>query len=68
MNAKARVYLIVFSVAMMGAAVIVLVKNQSLSTELLGGVAFLGGLAVLINAVLDITGNGNHHDDNERGR
>jgi hypothetical protein len=74
LNTRARVYLIVFSVAMMSAAIAVLVMNQDTSTELLGSVAFLGGLAVLINAILDLTGNGNHerrdhdHDPGDRYR
>jgi hypothetical protein len=55
---KPRAYLILISVAMMTAAIIVLVANQNLSTELLGSIAFIGGLAVLINAILDLTNNG----------
>lgn len=59
------------AVAMMVCAIIVLVLNRDLPTELLGTVAFVGSVAVLINAVLDLTGNG--HDvwrdhDRERGR
>jgi hypothetical protein len=56
---KPRAYLILISVAMMTAAIIVLISDQNLSTELLGSIAFIGGLAVLINAILDLTGNGN---------
>jgi hypothetical protein len=55
---KPRVYLILISVAMLVAALVVLIINKDLPTELLGGIAFLGALAVLLNAVLDITGNG----------
>jgi hypothetical protein len=43
---------------MMAAAIVVLVINQDTSTELLGGVAFVGGAAVVVNAILDLTGNG----------
>jgi hypothetical protein len=55
---KPRIYLILIAVAMMVAAIVVLILNRSLPTELLGGIAFLGALSVLLNAVLDITGNG----------
>jgi membrane protein implicated in regulation of membrane protease activity len=55
---RPRVYLIVWGAAMMAVAVVVLVLNQDTSTELLGSVAFVGGLAVVVNAILDLTGNG----------
>lgn len=55
---KPRVYLILISVAMMVAAIVVLIINRDLPTELLGGIAFFGAIAVLLNAVLDLTGNG----------
>lgn len=55
---KPRVYLILISVAMLVAAIVVLIIDRDLSTELLGSIAFLGALAVLLNAILDITGNG----------
>lgn len=53
-----RVYLILMSVAMMVCAIVVLILDRDLPTELLGSAAFLGGVAVLVNAVLDLTGNG----------
>lgn len=43
---------------MMLAGGVVLALNQNLSTDLLGGVAVLGGIAVIVNAVLDLTDNG----------
>jgi hypothetical protein len=46
------------SVAMMVCAIVVLILDRDLPTELLGSAAFLGGVAVLVNAVLDLTGNG----------
>jgi hypothetical protein len=55
---RARVQLIVAGAAMMGAAVVVLVLNQGTSTEILGSIAFVGGAAIVVNAVLDLTGNG----------
>jgi hypothetical protein len=57
---RVRVYLIVLASAMMAVAVVVLVLNRSLSTELLGAIALAGGLAVLVNAILDLTGNGDN--------
>jgi hypothetical protein len=64
---RPRVYLIVWGAAMMAAAVVVLVLNQDTSTELLGAVAFVGGLAVVVNAILDLTGNGkNNHKETPR--
>jgi hypothetical protein len=51
---------------MMAVAVVVLILNQDTSNELLGAVAFVGGLAVVVNAILDLTGNGHDHD-HERG-
>jgi hypothetical protein len=56
---RPRLYLIVIAVAMMAAAIVVLILNRDLSTELLGAIALFGGLAVLVNAILDLTGNGN---------
>jgi hypothetical protein len=58
---KGRIYLILIAVAMLVAAGIVLVLNRDLPTELLGSIAFLGGVAVLINVILDLTGNGANH-------
>jgi hypothetical protein len=58
MRARPRVYLIVWGVVMMALAVVVLLLDQDTSTELLGSIAFIGGLAVVVNAVLDLTGNG----------
>jgi hypothetical protein len=55
---KPRAYLILISVAMMVTSIIVLFINQNLATELLGTTALLGALAVLLNAILDLTGNG----------
>jgi hypothetical protein len=55
---RARVYLIVGAVMMMSVGIIVVALNRDLSTDLLGGVAILGGIAVIVNAVLDLTGNG----------
>jgi hypothetical protein len=55
---KPRIYLILISVAMLVTAIVVLIINRDLPTELLGSIAFLGALAVLLNAILDITGNG----------
>jgi hypothetical protein len=50
---------------MIAAAIVVLVLNQDTSTELLGGVAFVGGVAVVVNAILDLTGNGKHTSKGE---
>jgi hypothetical protein len=55
---KPRVYLILISVAMLVAAIVVLILDRDLPTELLGSIAFLGALAVLLNAILDLAGNG----------
>jgi hypothetical protein len=41
---------------MMGAAVVVLILNRSAATEILGSIAFLGGVAVVLNAILDLKG------------
>jgi uncharacterized protein (DUF433 family) len=60
---RARVYLIVWGAVMMGAATVVLVINQDASTELLGGIAFISGVAVIVNAILDLTGNGTSKED-----
>jgi hypothetical protein len=46
---------------MVAVAIVVLVLNQDTSTELLGSVALLGGVAVVVNAILDLTGNGKNH-------
>jgi hypothetical protein len=57
-SARARIYLVLIAVAMLVVAAIVLILNTNTSTELLGSVAFLGGLAVLINLLIDLFGNG----------
>jgi hypothetical protein len=57
-KSKPRVYLLLIGVAMVAVCGVVLILNQDLSTELLGAVGFVGGVAVIVNAVLDITGNG----------
>jgi hypothetical protein len=56
---RPRLYLILIAAVMIAAAVIVLVFSRDLSEHLLGSIALLGGIAVLINAILDLTGNGN---------
>jgi hypothetical protein len=55
---RPRAYLLLISVAMMAGAVVVLILNRDLPSELLAAIALLGGVAVALNAVLDITGNG----------
>lgn len=45
---------------MMVCALVVLILDRDLPTELLGAIAFLGSVAVLLNAVLDLSDNG--HD------
>jgi hypothetical protein len=50
---------VLIAVAMLTVAAVVLVMNQDTSTELLGSVAFLGGIAILVNLFLDMFGNGN---------
>lgn len=64
---KGRVYLLVIAVAMLVAAGVVLVLNRDLPTELLGSIAFLGGAAVLINLILDLTGNGDDKRKDDDG-
>jgi hypothetical protein len=58
-GARARIYLVVIAAAMLAVSVIVLILNSNTSTELLGSVAFLGGIAVLIILFLDMFSNGN---------
>jgi hypothetical protein len=58
-SARARIYLVLIACALIVVSVIVLIMDMNLSTELLGSAAFLGGLAVLINLLLDMFGNGN---------
>jgi hypothetical protein len=50
---------VLIACALIVVSVIVLIMDMNLSTELLGSAAFLGGLAVLINLLLDMFGNGN---------
>jgi hypothetical protein len=54
---RARAYLLLIAVAMMATAIVVLILNRNLADELLGAIALLGGIAVALNAILDITGN-----------
>lgn len=56
---RPRLYLILIAAAMIAAAIVVLALNRDLSTDILAGIALLGGIAILTNAILDLTGNGN---------
>jgi hypothetical protein len=55
---KARVYLILIAVAILVGGIILQITGHDFSDHIIGGIAILGGLAVLINAILDLTGNG----------
>jgi hypothetical protein len=43
---------------MMAGSIVVLVLNRNLATELLGAIAFLGSVAVLLSAMLDLNNRG----------
>jgi hypothetical protein len=55
---RPRLYLILIAVVIMAAAIVVLVLNRDLPNEILGAIALLGGIAILLNAMLDLSGNG----------
>lgn len=55
---KPRVYLVVIAAAMLALSIIVLAQNLNLSTELLGAIGFLSGVAVLISVLVELFGNG----------
>jgi hypothetical protein len=56
---KPRLYLVLIAAVMIAAAIIVIVLSRDLPEHLLGSIALLGGIAVLLNTMLDLTGNGN---------
>jgi peptidoglycan/LPS O-acetylase OafA/YrhL len=57
---KRRIYLAVLGAVALALAVIVLIQNQSLSTELLASLGVVGAAAILIVS-LPTNGNGNDH-------
>jgi len=54
---KKQVYLIILGVVALVLAIIVLIQDQDLSTELLAALGLVGGLAIVINELPD-NGNG----------
>jgi len=57
---KREVGLILMGAAMLAVSIVVLVLNQNASTELLGAIGAVGGVAVILNAVLPANGGGDH--------
>lgn len=60
---RTYVSLLVIGVLILVAALIVLVIHRDFSTDLLGGIAFLGGLAVIVNALKDVEEREEHKND-----
>jgi hypothetical protein len=48
---KREVYFILLGAIVVSLSIIVLVQNQSVSTELLGSIGLLGGIAMILNAL-----------------
>ena len=59
---RRTLYLVAFGCVMLAASVAVLVLNQDTSTEILGAVGVLGGLAVILNAIVTPNGDGSKPD------
>lgn len=59
MPVRWRIYLIGFGAISLALATIVLVLNQDASTELLGSIGVLGGLAMILVGVVGINGGKN---------
>ena len=59
---RRTLYLVAFGVVMFGASVAVLVLNQNASSEILAAVGVLGGLAVILNAIVTPNGDGSKPD------
>jgi Na+/melibiose symporter-like transporter len=57
-NGNRKLYLIFIAMLMFAAAVVVLIQNQNLSTELLGSIAVLGSIAIVLTNIT----NGGPHD------
>jgi hypothetical protein len=55
---KREVYFILLGAIVVSLSIIVLVQNQSVSTELLGSIGLLGGIAMILNA---LPTNGDNH-------
>jgi hypothetical protein len=53
---RAQIGLVVLGAVVLGLAVVVLVRNRSPDDEILGTIAALGGLAIIVNALLDSGG------------
>jgi hypothetical protein len=56
---KREVYMVLIGCAMLIMSVVVLILNQNASTELLGAIGAVGGIAVILNAIWPANG----HDD-----
>jgi hypothetical protein len=54
---KREVFMVLIGCAMLAVSIVVLILNQNASTELLGAIGAVGGVAVILNAVLP-AGNG----------
>jgi hypothetical protein len=51
---RAEAYLLIIGAAMAAAAIVVLILNRGLATELLAAIALLGSVAVIINTLLEL--------------
>jgi peptidoglycan/LPS O-acetylase OafA/YrhL len=56
-RAKRLAYLIILGAACLALSIIVLVSDQSLSSELLGSIGILGGLAIVVVSLPETNGN-----------
>jgi hypothetical protein len=62
---KREIFLILMGCAVLVIGVIVLILNRDASTDLLAGVAILGGVAIIINT-LPLGANGTNHTPSSR--
>jgi hypothetical protein len=58
--ARRELYMVLIGCAMLVVSAVVLALNQDTSTELLGAIGAVGGLAVILNAILPANGRGEH--------
>jgi hypothetical protein len=57
---KREVYMVLIGCGMLIVSLVVLILNQNASTELLGAIGAVGGIAVILNAVWPTNGQTDH--------